>query len=85
MKPEYLLYDDIYLLKIADFGFSTYLAGKDGSGLIKTVLGTESYMAPEIHQNEKYSRNAVDIFAGGIILFIMYTGHPPFAFVKAKT
>jgi serine/threonine protein kinase len=68
-------------LKIADFGFSTALAGKDGSGLLKTVLGTESYMAPEIHSHEKYSGTAVDIFASGIILFIMYTGHPPF--VKA--
>jgi serine/threonine-protein kinase Chk1 len=81
MKPENLLYDEKFLLKIADFGFATSLAGKDGAGLLKTVLGTESYMAPEIHQHQKYSGTAVDIFAAGIILFIMYTGHPPF--VKA--
>lgn len=53
--------------------------------MLKTVLGTESYMAPEIHQNENYSGNAVDIFAAGIILFIMYTGHPPFSKANPKT
>jgi len=49
MKPENLLFGDNFLLKIADFGFATMLAGKDGSGYNKTILGTESYMAPEIH------------------------------------
>jgi len=80
-----LLYDDRYLLKIADFGFACSLAGKDGSGLLKTVLGTESYMAPEIHQHEKYSGTVVDIFAAGIILFIMYSGHPPFVKADSKS
>ena len=37
------------------------------------------------HQNENYSGNAVDIFAAGIILFIMYTGHPPFSKANPKT
>lgn len=49
MKPENVLYDSNFNLKLADFGFSTLLAGKDGSGLLHTILGTESYMAPEIH------------------------------------
>jgi len=49
MKPENLLFDDKFNLKIADFGFSTLLCGKDNSGLLHTILGTESYMAPEIH------------------------------------
>lgn len=49
MKPENILYDARFNLKIADFGFATALAGKDGDGLLKTILGTESYMCPEIH------------------------------------
>jgi serine/threonine protein kinase len=49
MKPENLLFDENFNLKIADFGFATALEGKDGSGYLRTVLGTESYMAPEIH------------------------------------
>lgn len=32
MKPENLLYDKDFNLKIADFGFATALAGKDGDG-----------------------------------------------------
>ena len=48
MKTENLLYDENYILKIADFGFAVALAGKDGSGLLKTICGTEGYMAPEI-------------------------------------
>lgn len=49
MKPENLLYDENFNLKIADFGFATAIEGSDGSGLLHTILGTESYMAPEIH------------------------------------
>jgi len=44
-----VLFDQFFNLKIADFGFAAPLSGRDGSGLLKTKLGTESYMAPEIH------------------------------------
>lgn len=39
-------------------------------------------MAPEIHMRAPYSGISVDLFAAGIILFIMYAGSPPF--VKAE-
>ena len=48
--------------------------------MLKTKLGTYKYMAPELHNNEKYNGAAVDIFAAGMILFIMLTGFPPFTF-----
>ena len=35
-----------YVLKLADYGFSTVLEGKDKSGVLHTKLGTEGYMAP---------------------------------------
>ncbi len=35
-------------------------------------------MAPEIHARKPYSGASVDLFATAIILFIMYTQHPPF-------
>jgi serine/threonine protein kinase len=78
LKPENLLFDENFSLKIADFGFATALAGKDNSGLLRTILGTEGYMAPEINAKNPYSGTAVDLFAAGIILFVMYSGHPPF-------
>jgi len=49
MKPENLLFDTKFNLKVADFGFAAALAGRDGTGKMKTILGTESYMAPEIN------------------------------------
>jgi len=45
---------------------------------LKTFLGTESYMAPEINLKLKYDGKAVDLFAAAIVLFIMYSGTPPF-------
>jgi len=35
-------------------------------------------MAPEINNRKPYSGASVDLFACGIILFIMVTQHPPF-------
>ena len=39
MKPENLLFDSEFNLKLADFGFSTFLNRE-----LKTVLGTERYL-----------------------------------------
>lgn len=47
--------------------------------MLKTRLGTESYMAPEIHLKQPYDGAQVDLFACGVILFIMFTQHPPFS------
>jgi len=54
------------------------LSGRDGSGQLHTHLGTEGYMAPEIHMRKAYTGETVDLFATGIILFIMYSQNPPF-------
>ena len=40
LKPENLLLGSNFELKIADFGFSAPVEGKDGSGFLKTYLGT---------------------------------------------
>lgn len=77
IKPENLLLTNEFVLKIADFGFATLLQGKDKSGILHTKLGTDGYMAPEI-ATKNYVGSEVDIFAAGVILFIMYTASPPF-------
>lgn len=77
IKPENLLLTSTFILKIADFGFSCLIRGKDGTGILKTKLGTEGYMAPEI-ASKSYDGRKTDIFAAGVILFIMYAGNPPF-------
>jgi serine/threonine protein kinase len=78
LKPENLLFDSNFNLKVADFGFSAML-DKYGDGKLRTVLGTEGYMAPEIHAKQPYDGKQVDLFAAGIILFIMFAGSPPFS------
>ncbi|CAI2368000.1 unnamed protein product [Moneuplotes crassus] len=72
MKPENIMLDNEFNLKLADFGFSSNQAKNESR------KGTDNYMAPEIHLGQKYSGQCVDLFAAGIILFIMVAQHPPF-------
>ena len=79
LKPENLLLDDHLNLKLADFGFATLFEFGQKN---KTNLGTESYMCPELLYKDSYNAYRADVFALGVILFIFYSGHPPFH--KAK-
>lgn len=73
LKLENLLLDQHFGLKIADFGFSSATPG-----LSTTFKGTDNYMAPEIFLGRPYLPQATDVFAAGIILYMMLTGLPPF-------
>lgn len=84
LKPENLLFDNQFNLKLADFGFSKiYKKGEGHKNYMNTELGTKGYMAPEILSGEKYCEK-VDIFAAGVILFIMLAGFPPFQNANEK-
>ena len=55
LKPDNLLFDENFNLKIADFGFAGPLYGRQGgNGYLKTPLGTKPYMSPEILQRKPY-------------------------------
>lgn len=75
LKPENLLLDSKFNLKVVDFGFATVM---QPNKLNKTRLGTEKYMAPELLYHKPYEGRKVDVFAAGVILFVLYSGHPPF-------
>ena len=79
MKPENILLDKNYDVKLVDFGFACTLEGRDGTGTNKSMVGTPGYMAPEIMNSEPYQGSVVDLFALAVILFILYTGGPPFS------
>jgi len=76
LKPENLLLDDQFTLKLADFGFSNVVCA--AHKLMFTECGTPGYMAPEVTKKGGYDGAKSDIWACGVILFIMLAGFPPF-------
>lgn len=77
LKPENLLMDADFQLKIADFGFAHVMKGQ---GKLYTECGTTGYMAPEMisQKGEGYDGSKVDVWAIGVILFILIAGFPPY-------
>ena len=51
-------------------------------GITRTNLGSEGYKAPEFYLRKPYSPASTDLFAAGVVLFILMTGHPPFKAAK---
>jgi serine/threonine protein kinase len=78
LKTENIMMNKDWVLKIADFGYATLMAGKMGDGLLHTCLGTLSYAAPEILNRKPYSGACADLFSCGVILFVLVTGKLPF-------
>jgi len=76
LKPENLLLDDEFTLKLADFGFSNIVCA--AHKLMFTECGTPGYMAPEMAKGKGYDGAKADLWACGVILFIMLAGFPPF-------
>ncbi|XP_026187732.1 serine/threonine-protein kinase DCLK1b isoform X2 [Mastacembelus armatus] len=76
IKPENLLvyehHDGSKSLKLGDFGLATVV-----NGPLYTVCGTPTYVAPEIVAETGYGLK-VDIWAAGVITYILLCGFPPF-------
>ncbi|XP_068008816.1 serine/threonine-protein kinase DCLK3 isoform X1 [Melanerpes formicivorus] len=76
LKPENLLVqhnaDKSTTLKLADFGLAKLVTKP-----IFTVCGTPTYVAPEILAEKGYGLE-VDMWAAGVILYILLCGFPPF-------
>ena len=80
LKPENLLVmrkkDDRISIKLADFGLAMEV--KDS---IYTVCGTPTYVAPEILSEIGYGLE-VDMWACGVITYILLCGFPPVRFLS---
>ncbi|MCI0413285.1 serine/threonine protein kinase [bacterium] len=76
LKSQNIIINAMGDVKIIDFGLArtAQLEGMTATGLI---MGTPEYMAPEQVAGKKVDERA-DIYAFGIILYELFTGHVPF-------
>jgi len=78
LKPENLLLaskNKNAAVKLADFGLAIEVHGDQQAWF--GFAGTPGYLSPEVLRKESYGK-AVDIWACGVILYILLVGYPPF-------
>lgn len=76
LKPDNILLDDNFCIKIHDF--NTCSIKRYNMLYNSTVIGTPLYMAPRVISGMKYIEN-IDIWSLGCILYEMIEGHSPFS------
>ncbi|HEV7186461.1 MAG TPA: Stk1 family PASTA domain-containing Ser/Thr kinase, partial [Blastococcus sp.] len=78
IKPENVLIGVDGVVKVADFGLARAVVGTGQTSQTGGVLiGTVAYLSPEQLERGRADARS-DIYAAGIVLFEMLTGHPPF-------
>ncbi|KAF7260023.1 hypothetical protein EG68_02752 [Paragonimus skrjabini miyazakii] len=75
LKAENLLLDGQNNLKLADFGFANQF---DSGCTLDTFCGSPPYAAPELLSGKKYHGPEVDVWALGVILYMLVCGKLPF-------
>lgn len=74
IKTDNILFNEAGEVKITDFGFTAQLTAE--TACRTTIVGTPSYMAPEIIDGEGYD-DKVDIWALGIVAYELAEGKVP--------
>jgi len=77
VKPENVLLGDDGEIKVADFGLARAAESAGRSAATGTLMGTVSYVAPELVTHGA-GDTRTDVYAAGIVLFEMLTGTVPF-------
>ncbi|XP_077991378.1 testis-specific serine/threonine-protein kinase 2-like [Glandiceps talaboti] len=75
LKCENLLLDYDMTVKITDFGFARFVEPDD---LSKTYCGSAAYASPEILKSQPYHPMPSDIWALGVVTYILTCGEMPF-------
>ncbi|TGZ67053.1 hypothetical protein CRM22_005004 [Opisthorchis felineus] len=75
LKAENLLFDENNNLKLADFGFANVF---NTECHLDTFCGSPPYAAPELLSGQKYHGPEVDVWALGVILYMLVCGRLPF-------
>eukprot|EP00640_Fibrocapsa_japonica_P000050 CAMPEP_0113935822 /NCGR_PEP_ID=MMETSP1339-20121228/2886_1 /TAXON_ID=94617 /ORGANISM="Fibrocapsa japonica" /LENGTH=866 /DNA_ID=CAMNT_0000938097 /DNA_START=60 /DNA_END=2656 /DNA_ORIENTATION=- /assembly_acc=CAM_ASM_000762 len=81
LKPENVLLDGEGHVQLTDFGLSKELREESEDGRVRTVCGSNEYMAPEMISRKGYGKPA-DWWSMGALVYEMMVGRPPF---RAKT
>lgn len=76
IKPENVLVSHDGDIKVADFGLARAASNHTGTGM--ALMGTVSYMSPELVTGEQADERS-DVYALGIVIFEMLTGERPFS------
>ncbi|KAJ8940449.1 hypothetical protein NQ318_007150, partial [Aromia moschata] len=74
---------DEFFIKLSDFGLSIVKNGSGIHGMLKEYCGTSIYMPPEMLLQHTYSE-LCDVWAVGIILYILLFGKYPFFSTKEE-
>ncbi|WP_075013811.1 Stk1 family PASTA domain-containing Ser/Thr kinase [Geodermatophilus obscurus] len=78
VKPENVLIGHDGTVKVADFGLARALTGTGQTSHTGGVLiGTVAYLSPEQLERGRADARS-DVYAAGLVLFEMLTGHPPY-------
>lgn len=75
LKLDNILIDDSKMIKIIDFGFGVSASAEKR---LSMFCGTPHYMDPDIVKKKDYNGQAADVWALGVILFIIMVGKVPF-------
>ncbi|KFB39206.1 AGAP008735-PA-like protein [Anopheles sinensis] len=82
IKPENIVLDASDTVKLIDFGFACRVSkveDEEELPLSNTFCGSYMYASPELLQCKPYAPQPCDIWASGIVLYMMLFGRSPFS------
>jgi serine/threonine protein kinase len=78
LKPANVMVTTRDVIRLTDFGVCKALEDEDGMTATGVMLGTPCYMAPEQIDDAKRVGTPADIYALGVLLYVVLTGKKPF-------
>ncbi len=85
IKPANIIVDRDFTIKVLDFGIALFQADKSAETAHEAkpesensfVLGTESYMAPELVNSTANASIKTDIYSLGVVMYELFAGYFP--------
>lgn len=76
IKPENILVAEDDQIKLADFGVSQMF--ENDNDMLTSKAGTSFFFSPELCKGASYHGKPADVWACGVVLFLMSTKRFPF-------